>query len=458
MPAERIIDEIFPPLILPEVRSLLADADAAGIAEVLEALHPASLAAVAEELDDAELLRLMDQASVEQQATVIAFLSPEKQQALAREFGPERLARVLAAMSHDDRVHLLRKLTPALVENLLPLVDKADREDIRRLLRYPADSAGAVMTTDYATLAPDLSVVQALAEVRRQAPQRETIYYNYVVDAHRHLIGVVSLRDLILAAPDVLISDLMGEEVVSVRADEDQEEVAAKLTEYDLLAVPVVDEQHRLVGIVTHDDVADVVAEEVTEDFHLGAAVAPLAADYRHSGVWALYQRRVGWLVILVFVNLVSSGVISAFEETLQATIALAFFLPLLIDSGGNTGSQAATLVVRALATDEVRMREWFSVLAKEVSVGLALGATMAVASFLLGMFRGGIEIGLVVGISMLLIVVLTNLIGVLLPFALTKLKFDPAVASSPLITTVADATGLALYFSVARLILPAFA
>jgi Mg/Co/Ni transporter MgtE len=267
MPTDRIVDELFPPLILPEVRSLLAEADAAGIAEVLEALHPASLAAVAEELDDADLLRLMDHAAVEQQATVIAFLSPEKQQALAHDFGPERLARVLAAMSHDDRVYLLRKLESTLVEDLLPLVDKADREDIRRLLRYPADSAGAVMTTDYATLAPDLSVV----------------------------------------------------------------------------------------------------------------------------------------------------------------------------------------------ATDEVRMREWFSVLCKELSVGLALGATMAVASFLLGMFRGGVEIGLVVGTSMLLIVVFTNLIGVLLPFALTKLKFDPAVASSPLITTVADATGLSLYFSVARLILPAF-
>jgi len=457
MPVERVVDEFFPPLILPEIRSLVAEADGAGIAEVVEALHPASLAAVAEELDDDELVGLLDHALVEQQATVIAFLSAEKQQALARGFGPERLAPVLAAMSHDDRAHLLRKLDPAFVENLLPLVAKADREDIRRLLRYPEDSAGAVMTTDYATLDPDLTVAEALAEVRRQAPQRETIYYNYVVDAHRHLIGVVSLRDLILAEPEMRIGDLMGDEVVAVRADDDQEEVAAKLTQYDLLAVPVVDEQHRLVGIVTHDDVADVVEEEATEDFHLGAAVAPLAADYRHSGVWALYQRRVGWLVILVFVNLVSSGVISAYEETLQATIALAFFLPLLIDSGGNTGSQAATLVVRALATDEVRMRDWLAVLGKELSVGLALGATMAVASFLLGVFRGGVEIGLVVGISMLLIVVFTNLIGVLLPFALTKLRFDPAVASSPLITTVADATGLALYFSVARLILPAF-
>jgi magnesium transporter len=457
MPTERIVDEFFPTLILPEIRGLLAEADTRGIAEVLDALHPASLAAVAEELDDAELLGLVDHASVEQQATLAAFLSPEKQQALARELGPERLARVLVAMSHDDRVHLLRELEPAFVENLLPLVDKADREDIRRLLRYPEDSAGAVMTTDYATLDPDLTVAQALAEVRRQAPQRETIYYNYVVDGHRRLIGVVSLRDLILADPDVRIGNLMGVEVVSVRADDDQEEVAARLTQYDLLAVPVVDEQHRLVGIVTHDDVADVVQEEVTEDFHLGAAVAPLAADYGRSGVWALYQRRVGWLVILVFVNLVSSGVISAFEETLQATIALAFFLPLLIDSGGNTGSQAATLVVRALATDEVRMREWYSVLGKELAVGLALGVTMAFASFLLGVFRGGVEIGLVVGISMLLIVVFTNLIGVLLPFALTKLRFDPAVASSPLITTVADATGLALYFSVARLVLPAF-
>jgi magnesium transporter len=207
-------------------------------------------------------------------------------------------------------------------------------------------------------------------------------------------------------------------------------------------------------GIVTFDDVADVLQAETTEDFHLTAAVAPLAQGYAASNVWSLYSRRIGWLIILVFVNLVSSGVIAAYEETLQSAIALAFFLPLLIDSGGNTGAQAATLIVRAIATNDIHLRSWLKILKKELAVGLSLGLTMALASFTLALFRGGIEIGLIVGISMLCIVVFTNLVGILLPFILTRLRFDPAVASSPLITTVADATGLLLYFNIATWII----
>lgn len=440
------------PLLLPEIRVMLAEGDHQGLAEVMTELHPASTAEFAEGLSVEEIWQLFDHAPISRQAEVFPFFPLDKQKDLVSGIGRERVSKLLEAMSHDDRVDLLQHLDPDVTENLLPLVAKADREDIRRLLSYPEHSAGSVMTTDYATLSADLTVQQALTQLRQQAPQRETIYYIYVIDENRRLIGFVSLRDLILASPQARIRDIMQEEdLVSVRVDQDQEEVAQELAHYDFLAMPVVDDQHRLVGIVTHDDVADVMEEEATEDFHLAAAVAPLAFGYSQTSIWSLYQRRVGWLVILVFVNLISSGVISAYEETLQATIALAFFLPLLIDSGGNTGSQAATLIVRALATDEVRLKEWFKVIGKELGVGLTLGGTMAVASFLLGWFRGGLAVGTIVGISMLCIVIVTNLIGVLLPFILTRMRLDPAVASSPLITTVADATGLLLYFSVAN-------
>jgi magnesium transporter len=357
-------------------------------------------------------------------------------------------------MSPDDRVDLLQQLDDEVVESLLPLVAKADREDIRRLLSYPEDSAASVMTTDYAWLPSDLTVDEAIASVRRQAPDRETIYYIYVVDEYRHLIGTVSLRDLVLAKGSTRIADIMQRDVVAVPADQDQEEVARQMARYDFIAIPVVDNQHRLIGIITFDDLADIVEDEATEDFHLTAAVSPLAQGYHESRVLTLVRRRAGWLIILVFVNLVSSGVIAAYQETLEAAIALAFFLPLLIDSGGNTGSQAATLIIRALATDEIRLSEWLGTLLKELGVGFALGMTMAVASFLLGYFRGGWEIGMIVGVSMLGIVMITNLIGVLLPFALTRLRIDPAVASSPLITTIADATGLILYFNVAAAVL----
>lgn len=444
------------PLLLPEIRALLAEGNHDDLTEIMETLHPASVAEFAEDLSPDETWQLLDHGSLERQVEVFSFFPLQKQAELVTSIDRERMSNLLEAMSHDDRVDLLKRLDEETVESLLPLVAQADRHDIRRLLTYPEDSAGAVMTTDYASLPANVTVQEALTQLRMQAPQRETIYTVFVVDDQRHLIGVVSLRDLVLARPQALVGDLMKRDVISVRADADREDAARKLAEYDFLAMPVVDDDNRLVGIVTFDDVADVLEAEATEDIHLGAAVAPLVESYTRSGVWSLYSRRVGWLVALVFVNLVSSGVIASYEETLQAAIALAFFLPLLIDSGGNTGSQAATLIVRALAVDEVHLGQWFKVVGKELAVGLSLGATMAVASFLLGTFRGGVVVGFVVGLSMLCIVLITNLVGVLLPFALTRLRLDPAVASSPLITTVADAIGLLLYFAIATRVMGA--
>ncbi len=438
------------PLLLPELRELLAQQDYQTLTEVLQDMHPASAAELSEGLSVEEIWQLLEALPINLQAEIIPFYSPEVQQELVEGIGHEHVSRLLEAMSHDDRVDLLQHLNPIVVEQLLPLIDRKEREDIRHLLTFPEGSVGAVMTTDFATLPTDVSVAQALTLIRKQAPGVETIYLIYVVDRDKKLLGVLSLRDLVMADPETIVREVMESEVISVRADQDQEEVAAELAKFDFLAIPVVDDQHRLIGIVTFDDVADVVEEEMTEDFHLAAAVSPLTQGYGLSRVRALYERRVGWLLILVFVNLVSSGVIAAYEETLQAVIALAFFLPLLIDSGGNTGSQAATLIVRALATDEVKLKEWLQVLLKEFFVGLSLGLTMAVACFVLGYFRAGIEVGLIVGLSMLGIVLFTNLVGVMLPFVLTRLNIDPAVASSPLITTIADASGLLLYFSIA--------
>ncbi len=438
------------PLLLPEFRELLSEANTETLTELMSDMHPASIAEFSEGLDVDETWQLLSYAPLERQAEVFSFYPPENQEELVSDVGRERMSSLLEAMSHDDRVDLLKQLDEEVVENLLPLVARADREDIRKLMSYPEYTAGAVMTTDYASLPADTTVSEALSLLRRQAPNAETIYYVYVLDAERHLVGFVSLQDLILARPNALVRDIMQPDVVSVRVEQDREEVAQELAKYDFLAIPVVDDQNRLMGIVTHDDVADVMEAEATEDFHLAAAVTPLIRGYGQSGVWSLYRRRVGWLLMLVFVSLLSSGVIEAYEEVLHSVIALAFFLPLLIDSGGNTGSQAATLIVRALATDEVDPKQLVGIVLKELSVGLSLGVTMAVASFFLALFRGGFDVGMIVGISMLCIVLTTNLLGVLLPFVLSRLRFDPAVASSPLITTVADVLGLLLYFMVA--------
>lgn len=442
------------PLFLPEFRELLDTGNAPVLRELLTTIHPVNIAEYSEGLSTEQTWRLLGHAPVERQAEIFSFYTHEKQEALVQGVGRARISGLLEAMSHDDRVDLLKRLDDKAVENLLPLVSKADREDIRKLMTYPEHTAGAVMTTDYATLSAGLTAGEALVRLRQQAAEAETIFYVYVLDDQRRLIGMVSLQRLVLARPSAIVRDIMQPEIICVRADEDREQVARELAKYDFLAIPVVDDQRRLIGIVTHDDVADVMEAEATEDFHLAAAVAPLARGYVQTSVWALYGRRVGWLIVLVFVNLVSSGVIAAYEETLQAAIALAFFLPLLIDSGGNTGSQAATLIVRALATGEVGLKQWLSTLGREIFVGACLGLTMAVAGFLLGVFRSGIEIGMIVGLSMLAIVVLTNLVGALLPFVLTRLRLDPAVASSPLITTVADAAGLLMYFTIATSIM----
>lgn len=439
------------PQPLPDLRELLAGGDDAATAELLSQLHPASLAEFSEELSIEETWKLLSLAPLDRQADVFSFYSSEKQQQLLDGVGPERTSQLLEAMSHDDRVDLLKRVDEETVESVLPLVAEAEREDIFRLMSFPEDTTGSVMTTDYATLPLDATVSEALTLLREQAPSSETIYYVYVVDRSRHLLGIVSLRDLIVAPLTATIEQIMHTEVFSVRADQDREEIAQALLKYDFLALPVVDEQNRLIGIVTFDDVADVLEAETTEDFQLAAAVAPLEHSYQETPAWTLYNRRVGWLLILVLVNLASAGVIATYEETLQSAMILALFLPLLIDSGGNTGSQAATLIVRSLATDEVK---WGNVLLKELKVGLALGVTMALASFLLGLLYSGITIGLIVAASMLCIVVLTNLLGVLLPMLLTRLKLDPAVASSPLITTVADAGGLLVYFSIASWVL----
>jgi magnesium transporter len=276
----------------------------------------------------------------------------------------------------------------------------------------------------------------------------------YVVDAGWKLIDALDLTTFVIAAPGSTVAGIMDRSFISLSAFDDREHAVEVLQRYDLVAAPVLDSDGVLLGTVTIDDVLDVAEAEATEDFHKGAAVLPLRASYTESSPFSLYRLRVGWLAALVVFNLVSSGIIAAFEETLQATIALAFFIPLLIDSGGNTGAQSATLMVRALATGDLSLSHWARALGKELSVGVALGITLGIASSTLGIVRGGMEVGIVVGLSMASIVLIANLIGACLPFLLTRLRLDPAVASSPLITSIADGSGLLIYFSIAAVVL----
>ncbi|PXA72475.1 MULTISPECIES: magnesium transporter [Vibrio] len=391
--------------------------------------------------------------SLEKQAALFGYFSLRWQEKLAEELNAQELAQMTELMPHDERADLLTQLEPEFQHEVLQQMDDEDRRDIQRLVSYPEESVGALMTSDFATLDAHQTVEEAINQLRKIASERETIYQAYVVDEQMHLQGTVSLRDLMISEPSLTVGKIMTQVLIFVRVDEAQNVAAQAISKYDLLALPVLDQQNRMVGIVTYDDAMDVAEEEADRSIHKSAAV-DFSGNLKDASVSLMYRKRVFWLVLLVFGNLFSGAGIAYFEDTIQAYVALVFFLPLLIGSSGNAGAQSATLMVRAIATGEVIGKDWAKMLAKELFIAGLLGITMAIAVSLLGLWRGGPEIALVVALTMQIVVVVGSLVGMSLPFILSKLKFDPASASAPLVTTIADAVGVIIYFSVATSIL----
>lgn len=420
----------------------------------LETTHPVDVAAYLDNLPPDEAKEFLLKATPESQGKVFGYLKPDAQIALAENLGRRRLADILTTMSADDRADVFNRLEEGQRELLLPGLAQAEREDLRRLAAYEEGTAGAIMTSGYATLPPGITARDAIKKLRLQAPDKETIYRAFVLDEEGRLIGALRLADIILARPNTKIKNIMEKDPISANLADTQESVAQTLSRYDMLAVPVVDGGGVLYGIVTYDDALDALEEEATEDFHKIGTVGKMSESVKDAGFWLLYRKRIGWLVLLVFGNLFSSAGIAFFEETITAYVALVFFLPLLIGSGGNAGAQAATLMVRALATGDVVMRDWAKMLWRELLVGGALAATMALAITPISVMRGSYDIALVVAITMMIVVILGSLIGMSLPFLLNKLRLDPATASAPLITTVCDAIGVVTYFGVASVIL----
>jgi magnesium transporter len=416
--------------------------------------HPADIAAALLEIDPREGWRLLCGLPVDVQAEVFGYLEPELQEETIEHMTRPQLTALITEMKADDRADVFNRLSEDQQEMLLPALAHVERENIRKLASYEEGSAGAIMTSDYATLKPELTAKEAIAQLRREAPDKETIYRTYVLQDDRELIGTVRLTDLILAPPSRKVSDLMDDDPVYVNVDDDQESVARTVAKYDILAVPVVDAQHHLLGIVTHDDAMDALEEEATEDFRRLGAHGDIDESVRTAGIFTLYRARIVWLILLVFGNLLSGFGIAYFENIIAAHIALIFFLPLLIASGGNAGAQASTLMVRALATGDVRSRDWGRMLGREFLVAAALGLTMALAVSGIGIFRGGTDIAMIVAMSMIIIVLVGSLIGMSLPFVLSRFNMDPATASAPLVTSIADATGVVIYFSIASMVL----
>ncbi|SEN99640.1 magnesium transporter [Pseudorhodobacter antarcticus] len=424
------------------------------IALFIAASHPVDLADWLGQLLRSEASNHFATLSLRRRAEVFGHLSLGIQADLARAMPPDAFAQILIEMDADDRTDLLKHLTQEERQQALKSLPQKARDDTNRLSAHREGTAGAIMTSDFAVLSPTMKTMDAIVALRCAAPDAETIYRSYVLDADGRLIGSVRLHQLILAADDAVIGGIMQPISVMVMPETGQEDVAKAIARYDLLALPVVDAAGRLVGIVTHDDAADALKAETTEDFQKISTVLPFTQSMRDASFRMLYSKRIFWLSLLVFGNLFSGAGIAYYEETILTYVSLVFFLPLLIDSSGNAGAQSATLMVRALATGDVVLQDWRDLIVRELAVAAALGGTMALVVLPLGALRGGTEIALVVGLTMFVVVIVGSLVGMSLPFLLSRLRLDPATASGPLVTTISDGVGVMVYFAIATAVL----
>jgi len=447
------------PLILATLREYLDAGDPKALRDFAGSVHPADLADSLDDFSPDDASRVFESLFPQLCAEVLGLLDPDLQVPVVLRLSDKRLAEIVTKMFSDDRVDLLHRLPEERQQSVLRLLAKAEREDIIKLGSYKKGTAGAIMTSDYAVLRPELTARQALDKLHMEAPDKETIYHSYVVDEQRRLLGLVSLRDLLLANPEKKVEALMRRDPIRVNVADDQEVVARTMAKYDVLTLPVTNGNDALVGIITFDDVHDVIEQEASEDFlrmgSIAEGIGPSALDFSVSGfkitdMYYLFLKRAPWLLALVFVNIFTGAGIAIFEDTIMAVVALVFFLPLLIGCGGNAGTQAATLMVRALATGDVYLKDWFKLLGREVVIALALGLCMALAVSMIGIFRGGPDVAVVVALSMVTIVLIGSLVGMSLPFLFTRFKLDPATASAPLITAIADIAGILIYFSIA--------
>lgn len=386
---------------------------------------------------------------------VFAELSINEQRLLLRQLSSKHVRTILSEISPDDRTAIFEELPGEVAKRLLFILPKDVRGETLELLGYPKDSVGRLMTPEYVVIKPYWTVKRALAHIRKFGSDAETINMIYVVDDEWHLLDDIPLRKLILAKPTQRVSSLLDRKFIAVNAFEDQEKAANLMKKYGLVALPVINDENILLGIVTVDDILYVLEEETTEDMQKGASIVPLGVRYATASVWALYKKRILWLLFLTITGFTTVSILAAFKKMIAAIVALSFFIPILIDSGGNTGAQSAILVIRALALGDITIKKWFKVVRKELLIGLLLGTTLgAILAFVGYLISKRIEISMVVGLAMIAIVLWANIIGSLLPIVLTKFRLDPAIVSSPLITTLVDATGLAIYFLIASKLL----
>lgn len=428
----------------------------ATLKRTLSQYNPVDTAHLLEQMDSDKMLLAFRILPKDYSANVFSYMDSDQQAHVVESISNSEVRALMDELYIDDTVDFLEEVPANVVKRVLMNTDENTRNLINIFMNYPDNSAGSIMTIEFVELKVDWTVRQSMEHIRGTAPDRETIYTCYVVNHTRNLVGIVSLRRLILAKDDEMIRDLMHENVISVNTMEDQEDVADMVRKYDLIAMPVVDNEHRLVGIITVDDIVDVIEDENTEDFEKMAAMLPSGTEYLKTSPWRLARNRVPWLLILMISATFTGMIIRTYDSLLQSAVLLAAFIPMLMDTGGNCGSQASTMIIRGMALGEVRFGDILRVIWKEFRVSLLAGLALSIINFLrlLILEKTGLMLALVVCVTLYCTVIIANFIGCTLPMLAQKCKLDPAIMASPMITTIVDACSLAVYFLIASLLL----
>jgi magnesium transporter len=435
-----------------QLKELISSKNLQAAKKELVNMQTADIADIINGLDTKDSLLLFRLLDKEMAAEVFSHLSPNKQSELSVRIRENELKSIIEDLYFDDMIDYLEEMPADVVKRILQNTSESKRNLINQFLNYPDNSAGSIMTLEYVEFQADMTVETALNHIRNTGPDKETVYTCYVVDNNKTLEGIVSLKDLVLAEPGLLVRDIMNSNIIHVTTYSDQEEAATVFKKYDLLTVPVVDQQNRLVGIITIDDIIDVIDEENTEDFHRMAAIQPSDEGYLSIGIFNLAKKRILWLLILMISATISGNIIRKYDDLLQSMVILAAFIPRLMDTGGNAGSQSSTLIIRSIALGEVKARDLLRVMWKEIRVSIIVGLTLGVFNFLqifmLG--YGDLWIALTVSLTLFITIITAKIIGGALPLIAKSTGIDPAIMASPLITTIADAVALLSYFAIA--------
>lgn len=440
-----------------EILELLESKQYTVLRQRLSEMNEADVAAILEELKEQEMLKIFRILPKDIAADVFSYMEVDSQQYIITSLSEKDAASIIDNLMADDATDLLEEMPANIVKRLLAAASPETRRDINHLLRYPEDSAGSIMTVEFVDLKENLTVEQAIQRIRNVGVDSETINICYVLDSRRTLLGTVALRYLLLSQPDEIIGDIMHENVISLTTLMDQEEVARQFKKYDFTSMPVVDNENRLVGIITVDDVVDIMEQEAQEDIEKMAAIVPTDKPYMRMGVFETWKVRIPWLMLLMLSATFTGMIISSFEEALSVYVILTAFIPMLMGTAGNAGGQSSVTIIRGLSLEELEFGDMPKVMLKEFNVSLLCGLTLAVANFvkLLIFDKTGVPVALVVSLTLLAVVVIAKLVGCTLPMFAKKIGFDPAVMASPFITTIVDAISLLIYFEIATVFLP---